>query len=168
MLYIPTSSCVLYIIHFISNHDTWIVLSWVVSLHWYSHGPTDKWETLRGAYPHNYHQSTQKSENNLVTPRRVMTNKNFPRFSTRVCSIDFFYLPIYQILTGRQSKFKTLKIHNTKVGLNSLANRLYYINDLIPLSWLNLTIDSFEVHCKKLFLTCREIWSRIPNRLYFH
>ena len=44
-----------------------------------------------------------------------------------------------------------------KVGLNSLANRLYYINDLIPLSWLNLIIDSFKVHCKKLFLTCREI-----------
>ena len=56
-----------------------------------------------------------------------------------------------QILTSRQSKFITLKSNRTKIGLNSLANRLYILNGNIPLDWLNLAIGTFEVKCKELF-----------------
>ena len=39
-----------------------------------------------------------------------------------------------------------------KVGNNSLANRLYHINDQIPLTWLNASKHTFKVTCKRMFL----------------
>ena len=66
--------------------------------------------------------------------------------------IEFVHLNQNQILTSRQTMFKTLKSNAFKVGMNSLTNRLTHINDFIPLTWLNMSIDTFKVHCKKLFL----------------
>ena len=37
-----------------------------------------------------------------------------------------------------------IKSNRTKVGLNALSNRLHSINSLIPLDWLNLSIESRE------------------------
>ena len=48
--------------------------------------------------------------------------------------------------------FVTLKSNKLKVGINSLTNRFYYINNAIPLNWLNLSIESFKIKCKKTFL----------------
>ena len=45
-----------------------------------------------------------------------------------------------------------VKSNRTRVGLNSLANRLYTINGIVPLEWLNLSIDSYKIRCKKLLL----------------
>ena len=42
-----------------------------------------------------------------------------------------------------------MKTKNYKIGNNLLCNIL---NNKIPLSWLNLTIESYKVKCKKLFL----------------
>ena len=42
-------------------------------------------------------------------------------------------------------------LNGDSLDKESLANRLYYLSDLIPLSWLNLSLDSFKVNCKKLF-----------------
>ena len=39
-----------------------------------------------------------------------------------------------------------------KVGINSLANRLTSINNKIPLSWLNLSLDTFKIRCKDAFI----------------
>ena len=39
-----------------------------------------------------------------------------------------------------------------KVGNNSLSNRLYHINDQIPLTWLNASFSTFKVNCKKMYL----------------
>ena len=66
--------------------------------------------------------------------------------------IEFCSLNINQVITSRQTKFVTVKSNRTKVGLNSLSNRLHTINNLIPLEWLNLTIGSYKVNCKKLLL----------------
>ena len=66
--------------------------------------------------------------------------------------IEFVHLNQSQILTSRQTVFKTLKSNVFKVGMNSLTNRLTHINNVIPLTWLNMSIDTFKVHCKKLFL----------------
>ena len=67
-------------------------------------------------------------------------------------SIEFVHLNQNQILTSRQTNFKTIKSNSFKVGINSLSNRLSHINNQIPLSWLNMSMDTFKVHCKKLFL----------------
>lgn len=39
-----------------------------------------------------------------------------------------------------------------KIGNNILANRLKILNNQIELNSLNLTFDSFKVHCKKTIL----------------
>ena len=49
-----------------------------------------------------------------------------------------------------QEMFFTLKLNNMEVGINCLANRFYTLNGLIPLNWLNNTIETFKVKCKKL------------------
>ena len=49
-------------------------------------------------------------------------------------------------------KLKNTEGYDFKVGMNSLTNRLTHIIDVIPLTWLNMSIDPYKVHCKKMFL----------------
>ena len=63
--------------------------------------------------------------------------------------IEFQLLNFNQILTGRQLNFCTVRSNSFKVGMNCLSNRLHSINNLIPLSWLNLSQDSFKIKCKE-------------------
>ena len=48
--------------------------------------------------------------------------------------------------------FISSKSNKKKVGLNAMANRLYILNGRIPLEWLNLSIVSYKLKCKKEFL----------------
>ena len=73
-------------------------------------------------------------------------------YNSNFNSFEFVQLNLNQILTSRQTVFKTLKNNVFKIGMNSLTNRLTHINDMVPLSWLNMSIDTYKVHCKKLFL----------------
>ena len=93
-----------------------------------------------------------------ATPIQVMRYKLalclFKLYNSDYNSIEFSNLNFNQVLTGRQTKFKCLKDNKTKVGLNTLSNRFHTLNDLIPLNWLNMSNDTYKVHCKKLFLDC--------------
>ena len=73
-------------------------------------------------------------------------------FNESFNSLEFTLLNFNQLLTGRQTLFKTLKSNCYKVGLNSLSNRLYFLNDKIPLEWLNNSFSTFKIKCKKMFL----------------
>ena len=55
-------------------------------------------------------------------------------------------------LTSRQTKFKSKKSNNLKVGLNALANRLYILNNQIPITWLDGGYETFKVKSKEMFL----------------
>ena len=66
--------------------------------------------------------------------------------------IELTHLNFNQVLMRRQVHFKTLKSNTYKVGNNSLSNRLYHINDQIPLTWLNASSNTFKVKCKKMYL----------------
>ena len=50
------------------------------------------------------------------------------------------------------TKFSTRRINKLKVGMNILSNRLTIINNKINLDWLNLSVDSYKVKCKRLFM----------------
>ena len=50
------------------------------------------------------------------------------------------------VCSRRQIKFKIFRDFNTKIGLNTTANKLYHLNDLISFDLLNLTF----VHFKKV------------------
>ena len=68
-------------------------------------------------------------------------------------SLDWVTLNHNQILTTRQTKFLISKSIKNKVGLNILPNRLLILNGMIPLTWLNYTMDTYKVHIKKLLLS---------------
>ena len=76
----------------------------------------------------------------------------FKLYNGNFNSNEFVQLNLNQILTSRQTVFKTSKNNVFKVGMNSLTNRLTHINDTIPLTWLNMSVDTYKVHCKKLLL----------------
>ena len=91
-----------------------------------------------------------------ATPIQMMRYKLalclFKLYNSEYNSIEFSNLNFSQVLTGRQTKFKCIKDNKTKVGLNTLSNRFHTLNDLIPLNWLNMSKDTYKVHCKELFL----------------
>ena len=68
-------------------------------------------------------------------------------FTTEWVSLNF-----NQILTSRQNKFLAGRANNKKVGLIAFANRVYILNNKIPLDWFNLTYDTFKIRCKKELL----------------
>ena len=65
---------------------------------------------------------------------------------------DWINLNLQSILTTSQKHFLTHKSNILKVGMNCVSNRFYYLNGIIKLNWLNLSMDSFKVKCKRIFL----------------
>ena len=105
-----------------------------------------------------YYQSFASihSDCNRATPEMLMKYKLalclFKLYNLTFNSIEFMQLNFNQILTGHQTCFKIQKHNKYKVGLNALSNRLYYINNKIPLEWLNSPISTYKVKCKQMFL----------------
>ena len=94
--------------------------------------------------------------NGRSTPDQMMLYKLalslFRVYNTNYNSIEFTALNFNQILTSRQTRFKTSRNNKTKVGLNSLANRFHALNDQIPLEWLNDSYITYKVKCKNVFI----------------
>ena len=67
-------------------------------------------------------------------------------------STEWVALNFNQTLTSRQVNFRSNKANKKRVGLNALANRIACINDKIPLTWFNYSLDSFKIICKLKFL----------------
>ena len=91
-----------------------------------------------------------------ATPEKIMQYKLaislFKLYNANQSSLEFINLNFAQILTSRQVNFVISKNNRFKVGINALCNRLYVLNMKIPLSWLNQSIDTYKVKCKKVFL----------------
>ena len=64
-------------------------------------------------------------------------------------SLEWISLNLNQILTSPQTTFSIMKTNNRKVGLNVLTNRFSVLNGMIPFDWLNNSLDSFKIKCKK-------------------
>ena len=94
---------------------------------------------------------------NRATPDQLMTCKMalalHKLYNVDFNPFEFIALNFNHILMGRQQNFISLKSNSFKVGINSLANRFYLLNNKIPLNWLSLSMCSFKIQCKKLFLT---------------
>ena len=65
---------------------------------------------------------------------------------------DWLSLNFSQLTSRRQANFSVTTNCNYKVGNNMLSNRLSILNNKIDLTWLNDTLSSFKVKCKKLLL----------------
>ena len=64
--------------------------------------------------------------------------------SSHTC--EWVHLNFNQILTSRQTTFVANKSNRKRVGLNAIANIIYILNGRIPLSWFNMSIDTYKVH----------------------
>ena len=69
----------------------------------------------------------------------VITNKKVTVLNQMVC-------------TRRQLKFEILRHFNSKIGLNTLANKLYPLNGKIGLEFLNLGFVQYKKIMKVQFL----------------
>ena len=78
----------------------------------------------------------------------------FKLFQGNDLTTEFLALNQNTILTSRQINFIATKDNKRRVGLNALANRFNLLNNIIPLSQFNKSIDSFKIFCKKEFLNC--------------
>ena len=53
---------------------------------------------------------------------------------------------------GRSTRLNFIKRQKYDVGKNILLNRMHILNDKIEKNWINLTMNSYKVKCKELFL----------------
>ena len=94
--------------------------------------------------------------NTRATPNQFMQYKHalllYKLFNQQEPIQEWVTLNFQQTLTSRQAHFKIIQAKNYKIGNNLLCNRLHILNNKIPLNWLNLSIDSYKVNCKILFL----------------
>ena len=94
--------------------------------------------------------------NNRATPEKIMMYKHalafFLLYNHTNLSLEWCALHFNQILTSRQTKFKSGKSNRLKVGQNALTNRFFILNDQIPIKWLEGGYETFKVKCKKLFI----------------
>ena len=96
------------------------------------------------------------SINKRATPEKFMIYKHaiqlFKLYNDGCNSLEWQFLNFNQVLTSRQTLFHSIKANLKRVGLNALANRLFILNNKIPLEWLNLSYNSFKIKCKESLL----------------
>ena len=94
---------------------------------------------------------------NRATPKMVCIYKLslqlFKTFNQKLPEQEWTKLNFNVITMSRQVNFKTVKTNRLKTGLNTLNNRFYALNDLIPLDWLNKSFQSYKILCKNKFLS---------------
>ena len=95
--------------------------------------------------------------NNRAMPVAIMQYRLaiqlFKIYNSNDYTHDWVLLQNNHIFTTRQTTFMAFKSNNTKVGINILANRLPILNGKIPFNWLNESLMTFKMKCKKLLLT---------------
>ena len=75
---------------------------------------------------------------------KLMNNDNY--------TTEWVALNFNQTLTSRQTNFFTLKNNRKRVGMNAFAKRVFILNGKIPLTWFEMSFDTFKVNCKAKFL----------------
>ena len=66
---------------------------------------------------------------------------------------EWSHLNFKQTFGTRQEKFHVNLNSNLRVGMNALCNRFHFLNDKIPLDWLNKSFLAYKIECNKIFLS---------------
>ena len=109
-----------------------------------------KFSTLDVSFVRLHEMCNRSLPENFLLYRHALLLYKLMNSSSHTC--EWVHLNFNQILTSRQTTFMANKNNRKKVGLNAIANRIYILNGRIPLSWFNMSIDTYKVHCKKEFL----------------
>ena len=65
---------------------------------------------------------------------------------------DWLSLNFQQNYNGRNEKIQIFTISNYKVGQNLMVNRFKSLNNQIEFNWLNESLNSYKIKCKRAFL----------------
>ena len=94
--------------------------------------------------------------NERATPNKFMLYKHaielHKLFNLQQPPLDWVALNFDQSTSRRQRFFNITPSGNYKIGNNILSNRLSVLNNKIELDWLNQSLQSFKITCKKNFL----------------
>ena len=63
------------------------------------------------------------------------------------------------VWTRRQKKFQMVRKFTTKIGMNTTANKLYHLNNLVSLDMLNLKFVHYKKIIKIQFLKNGKTWT---------
>ena len=99
----------------------------------------------------NIHHSCQRA-----LPNQILEYKHSlildKLYNTQIPLMDWIELNFNQTLMSRDKVFNIIKANTTKVGKNLLKSRLAILNKKIILDDLNLSLDSFKVKYKQIFI----------------
>ena len=74
-------------------------------------------------------------------------------YNRHIDNDDWLDMNVQQNFNARSSFVKINDYSNLKIGKNIMTNRLGILNNQIDYDWLNLSLTSFKLRCKALFLT---------------
>ena len=66
---------------------------------------------------------------------------------------DWIDMNIQQNFNARNGRFHITDNSRLKIGVNIMCNRLKVLNDKIDLNWINLSLNSFKLKMKEIFLS---------------
>ena len=94
--------------------------------------------------------------NKRATPSQILKYKHslllFKIWNDPIYSQEWLALNFQQNFNARNSTVMIYDTSKIKIGKNSPTNRLKIINGLIKYDWLNLSLNSYKIKCKQLFI----------------
>ena len=91
-----------------------------------------------------------------ATPPQVMKYKHAIQlhkvYNNSNPSFDWLSLFFNQNFNNRATTVKFFDTSTYKIGKNLLANRFKILNNEIQYDWLNMSLESFKIKCKCLFM----------------
>ena len=95
--------------------------------------------------------------NNRATPNQMMHYKHaiqlFKLYNSENENNDWLDLFFNQNFNSRNNKVNFVDSSVYKIGKNTLTNRLHLLNNKIPYEWLNLSLETYKIKCKSLFMS---------------
>ena len=107
----------------------------------------------------NLHKSLKKCTPTQIMHYQLALNL-YRTLNLEVHELSFEVITVFEqlICTRRQSLFKIFRNSNTKIGFNTTANKLFYLNNKIGLEHLNLSLYCFKRLAKIMFLKYGKTW----------
>ena len=101
----------------------------------------------------NLHKSQKKCTPTQIMHYQLALNL-YRTLNLDVNELSFEVITVFDqlICTRRQSMFQIFRNSNTKIGFNTTANKLFYLNNKIGLENLNLSFYCFKRLAKLMFL----------------
>ena len=99
----------------------------------------------------NVHKIGKKCTPNQITLYQISLRLH-KMLNDPVMKTETLHVIEQSVFTGRQLTFNILRNNNSKIGMNTQANKFYYISKLIGLDKLNLNFVHFKKMMKIQFL----------------